>query len=696
MKSRQLMYKKQIDRKERFGAGNEVIEKQRTYKELWGSFGRLLFTACALSLFSVPAALAGQWPSMAPVNPDYLRYQAGIVQREALTVSEEGHGLGYIPPLLDLSHTAGQVPNLFAATLTLGFPDRYDLRTLGRVTPVGDQGACGSCWAWGTYGSLESFLMPAEEWDFSENNMKNTHGFDWTPCEGGNSIVSTAYLGRWSGPILEADDPYDPADDYSPPGLVPQKHVQEVLFLPNRTGPSDNDRIKQAVMTYGAVKTSFYWNSVYYDPFNYGYYYYGLNPGNHAVAVVGWDDYYDSSNFIVPPPGEGAFLIKNSWGTAWGDGGYFYISYYDSIMGRGGDAVFQNAEPTTNYSSVYQYDPLGWVGNLGYGLDTAWFANVFTAEESEQLAAVSFYSGAVNSSYEIYIYVNPVSPPVGSVVESSESGVLSYPGYHTVVLSTPVELVEDDQFSVVVKLTTPGWPYPIPIENAVVGVSSAAAASPGESFISSDGGSWMDATAWDFSTNVCIKAFTSNLNDTLVDLSGTIKTVDGTDICTMVLASGKYTFSCNPAGVFSLTDLPRENDGTVKCQMYADGFIPEINILTGSSVDAVVMTRSGACPSYNTPYDPGVFPGSAGNRINITGKVLLQNSQTPICAMVLANGQYIFSCDGSGSYALNIPLDTNGQFKLQVYADGFAPTIQVFDEFQAINDVRMARAAECQ
>ena len=171
MKSRQLMYKKQIDRKERFGAGNEVIEKQRTYKELWGSFGRLLFTACALSLFSVPAALAGQW-LMAPVNPDYLRYQAGIVQREALTVSEEGHGLGYIPPLLDLSHTAGQVPNLFAATLTLGFPDRYDLRTLGRVTPVKNQGACGSCWAYGTYGSLESFLMLAEEWDFSENNMK--------------------------------------------------------------------------------------------------------------------------------------------------------------------------------------------------------------------------------------------------------------------------------------------------------------------------------------------------------------------------------------------------------------------------------------------------------------------------------------------------------------------------------------------
>ena len=134
----------------------------------------------------------------------------------------------------------------------------------------------------------------------------------------------------------------------------------------------------------------------------------------------------------------------------------------------------------------------------------------------------------------------------------------------------------------------------------------------------------------------------------------------------------------------------------MKRQIYADGFFPKIDILTGSTNDTVVMTRSGTCPNYNTPYDPGVFPDSAGKRINISGRVLLQNSQTPICGMVLANGQYMFTCDGTGNYALNIPLDTNGQFKLQVYADGFAPITQKFDEFGASNDVRMARAVECQ
>jgi len=183
----------------------------------------------------------------------------------------------------------------------------------------------------------------------------------------------------------------------------------------------------------------------------------------------------------------------------------------------------------------------------------------------------------------------------------------------------------------------------------------------------------------------------------LVDLTGTVQDTGGTPLCSMVLASGQFMFTCNPNGPFSLLDLPRETNDTVKRQVYVDGFFPVIDVLTGSSTDeTVIMTRSGTCPNYNTPYEAGVFPGSAGKRIGISGTILLQDTTTPVCAMVLANGQFMFSCDGSGNYALNIPLDNNGQFKLQVYADGFAPNIQRFDEFSANNDVHMARAMECQ
>ena len=181
-----------------------------------------------------------------------------------------------------------------------------------------------------------------------------------------------------------------------------------------------------------------------------------------------------------------------------------------------------------------------------------------------------------------------------------------------------------------------------------------------------------------------------------VDLNGIVQSADDQQICAMVLASGKFMFSCNPVGVFSLTGLPRENNGAVKRQIYAQGFFPQIDTRLDSSDETVIMMRSGTCPDYNTPYGPGVFPDSAGKRIEISGKVLQSSGPTGICAMVLANGQHMFSCDGSGSYSLNIPLDTNGQFKLQVYAEGFAPTVQAFDEFSAVNDIRMARASQCQ
>ena len=64
------------------------------------------------------------------------------------------------------------------------------------------------------------------------------------------------------------------------------------------------------------------------------------------------------------PPGNGAFIVRNSWGTGWGDAGYFYVSYYDTNFGYGENAVFDDAEPTSNYNAIYQYDPLGWTDEL--------------------------------------------------------------------------------------------------------------------------------------------------------------------------------------------------------------------------------------------------------------------------------------------------------------------------------------------
>jgi hypothetical protein len=187
-----------------------------------------------------------------------------------------------------------------------------------------------------------------------------------------------------------------------------------------------------------------------------------------------------------------------------------------------------------------------------------------------------------------------------------------------------------------------------------------------------------------------------------VNLSGNIETVvvgQGAKIepvCAMVLASGEFMFSCDPIGEFSLENLPREADGTVVRQIYADGFFPLVTTLAGSGVGTVRLDRAFNCPSYNLPSNPDVIPASAGNMHSIAGRVLLQATDTPICALVLANGAYKFSCDDGGTYSLEFPLDVNGQYKLQVYADGFAPAVQTFNEFDDPLNVRMARSSECE
>ena len=139
----------------------------------------------------------------------------------------------------------------------------------GKVTAARNQGRDGSCWAFSSLASLESYILGKERksYDFSENNMKNLvsknypQGFDLTPNEGGNALIAAAYLSRWSGPVNEFEDPYNDSSTYSPTGLPVQKHVQEVLFLPGRTGSLDNEILKRALLDYGAVYSTMYWNS---------------------------------------------------------------------------------------------------------------------------------------------------------------------------------------------------------------------------------------------------------------------------------------------------------------------------------------------------------------------------------------------------------------------------------------------------
>ena len=467
------------------------------------------------------AAAAAPGLKAAPLNPEFLQYQKDLAAGR-LSRTSGGSALGLLPAPLDLSY----LNRLAVPGTANAYPATYDLRTTVpvRVTPAKDQGNNGTCWAFATMGSLEScLLLPpgTTTYDFSEDNMVLTNGFDVATGgsyeTGGGYPKSTAYLARWGGPMLESQDAYH--DGNTPPGLTPSKHVQEVLWLPGRTGTYgiyvhpivsaiNMNAVKAAVTQHGGVWTGIHVGSsdqsTYFNDTYDSWYYPGTSGTDHAVLIVGWDDAYSRTKFAVAPPGDGAFIVKNSWGAGWGENGYFHVSYYDSQFGDS-MACFDNAEATSNYKTVYQYDRLGVEDTVGWGdSTTAWFANVFTASASDSMAAVSFYAMAPGASYQVYAGATLA----GKALKTS--GTLTYAGYYTIKLPTPMALTSGQKFAVAVKVTTPGLKYPIPCEYPVATYSSAATAAASQSYISNDGATWYDLTAQTGfeKANVCLKAFT--------------------------------------------------------------------------------------------------------------------------------------------------------------------------------------------
>ena len=473
---------------------------------------------------------AGLQRDLAPENPAFYHY-LDLKNLGRTSQIKQGYALGYVPPSVDLSHLKGKAVAWAAVdaeaedagtdlvtqdTSTTGYPASYDLRTLGKVTGVRDQGTCGACWAFATYGSLESTLLPRETWDFSENNMLNTKGYDIGRCDGGSDIIAMAYLARWSGPVNEQADPYSISAVLSPTGLKTRKHAQEMLIIPPRKDYTDNNNLKAAIMNYGGVYSGMYWDATGLNASMASYYAAFPDMPNHAITLVGWDDsfsrtrfvtfptYYDGTPitnddgtpYVSMPPGDGAFIAKNSWGTGFGDKGYFYLSYYDPMIGFTDNSVF-TAEPLKNLRAEYEYDDLGWVGNLGSGNggDTAWMGNVFRATEQAQVAAVSFYTSTENSEYTVSVYTDPTNGPISSSgPAATKSGTFELAGYHTVAIDPPVPVNLAQRFSAVVKIRTPNYPYPIPLEINIPGYTSSVVAHTGESFNSTDGVSWTDVT----------------------------------------------------------------------------------------------------------------------------------------------------------------------------------------------------------
>ena len=593
---------------------------------------RKIWMSLILLCFLVATAFAQNRPTLSPVDPEFEKYmqQARLKKAPPSTTGQE-YPPGYIPSPLNMSHIKGLSIIKKEPPRQLGaFPSAYDLRAQSRLTPVKDQGSCGSCWTFGTFGSLESWILGngGGTRDFSENNLKECHGFDIGKCSGllagGNRDMTTAYLARWGGPINEADDPYVPNDVACNSGLTVQKHIETVLFTPSRTGPSDNDNIKQAIQDYGAMTTDMYYAGGYYNATNSTYYYDGVVGSNHIVAIVGWDDNMVCTGGASSPPlpEPGAWIVRNSWGSTWGDGGYFYVSYYDTVIGYGDNTSFINA--VNPGSTIYQYDPLGATGSFGYADNTSWAANIFTPTANENLTSVSTYALTVNTALEIYIY-DTFNGTTFSDLLDSKTVTLTYPGYHTIHLDSSIPLTTGDDFAIVIKFTTPGYNFPIPRETVMGGYSSAATASPGQSYVGSNGSTWTDMTTIDANSNVCIKGI-AHPSAAPVEANAGSNTSVCSGTCTILSGSATggtpgYTYSWSPTTSLSNPNIAGPNACPTTTTTYALT-VTDDNGCTGTDTVTVTVNSSTVVADFSGTPTTGCVPLAVNFSDLSTGGVL--------------------------------------------------------------------------
>lgn len=362
---------------------------------------------------------------------------------------------------------------------------------------------------------------------------------------GGTWMDSVSAYARGSGPVYDADYPYAT-------GGWDESHRYNAEFRVTDCSAIDytaenRAKIKRAIMEFGSVKTSYYNHNWYYNLTENGSAYYNPdteNKGtNHDVTIVGWDDNYSVENFKADyrPNGNGAWLVKGSWGDNYHlKDGYFRMSYEESEITT---VSYYDADVKSIYDNTYQYDGIGSYSSLRYmGRSTMYGANVFTARGHELLNRVGFYSkGAV--LYTVYIYKlnSATDKPTDGELVSTVSGAEKYYGYHSVQLTSPVEVNTGDVFSAVLKIEVSSDDASIMTEGTMYDTSFREY----ESYLSSDGKNW-DTVAPDkgyFKTagNVCLKVMSSDVKGCMHSYSETVTEPTCTE-------AGFTTFTCSECG----------------------------------------------------------------------------------------------------------------------------------------------------
>jgi C1A family cysteine protease len=456
-------------------------------------------------------------PIAASPSAEFIEYE-NKKQAGTLSASRSLYPLGGLPPYKDFSHY--YLPRSRSDVGAMAFPTSYDLRNYNAVTPIRNQNPWGTCWTFGTIASSEGYIKRnfLRDEDYSEKHATNKCGWEGIDeNSGGWSETVAGYAFAQVGLVDESDDPYPtpPTWTSSPNGLSRTIHMDEYRVLPHKTSDTDLDLVKQHLTDYGPVTISMMWDSGYYNSGTSSFYNDGTiaePEGGHCVCCIGWDDNFSRTNFLVDPGIDGAILIKNSWGTNWGDSGYFWISYADTYVGYNTNFNLSIPLDTFPYSGIYQHDYKGWIQDRGYGgTSDAWAAKTFQVDPNNPypIQAINMVTTTGNQTFTVYVYIdsNSTNPRSGRLVYQSSSSY-TYAGIHTYIIDPKISLVGATSFSVVIHFPYVDYAYQVGCEGTRSTYVTASPIVAGQSFISSTGSGWYDAVNASPHWHINIKALT--------------------------------------------------------------------------------------------------------------------------------------------------------------------------------------------
>ncbi len=421
-----------------------------------------------------------------------------------------------------------------------GIPSSFDMRDVYGSTPVRDQESTPLCSSFAETAALEyliaknggelEWLSPyylayyqydgfGREWSGDRNEVIFSEDVPFYMSSSNPFYIAMRFL-SWITTVPDSVLPPYTSEEYGSyafddPEL--EDHIVRLTGVKSVSIRDQVDDVKSMMMSgYGGALSldvdqeylySIDGDVTYHSPIECGI--------GHSVTLVGWDDDYPKEKFWQEPGSDGAWLVKNSWGSG-GTlcDGYMWISYESPTEDR---VVFFDSLARESEDVLYDHCYGGYFSSSMSGYEVLDVANVFTATGNQMLTSVGLTSLSrciVDYSIQIYTSLRDPNDPTSGTPAFLEpqTGTIELHGAYYVNLDTPVRLDEGETFSVVVKYEGDGSvEMCVNINHECPDWTNYAFIKTGASF-KLDGGKWVDLGAT-YDYNLHIRAYAETIDD---------------------------------------------------------------------------------------------------------------------------------------------------------------------------------------